>query len=121
MCSSTQLNRPIWSKQSHLLLETPLLQEGFLSKLTLFSQGNNVLDAPASTTNGDLLRDMFVSSTYQNRPIWKKMRLSHLEISDLKEVFFQKLTQFSLGKNVLDAPPCNTGASLLRDTCVSSS
>jgi hypothetical protein len=48
------------------------------------------------------------------------MRLSHLEVSDLKEVFFQKLTWVSLGKNVLDGPPFNTDGFLLRDTLVSS-
>jgi hypothetical protein len=52
------------------------LHEVFLSKLTQFSQGNNVLDAPASTTKGVLSRDTFVSSTYLNRPISKKVRLS---------------------------------------------
>jgi hypothetical protein len=32
-------------------------------KLSQFSQGNNILDAPASTTNRVLSRDTFVSST----------------------------------------------------------
>jgi hypothetical protein len=39
--SSTQQNRPIWSKQTYLHLETPKLQEEFLSKLTQFSQVKN--------------------------------------------------------------------------------
>jgi hypothetical protein len=34
-----------------------------IQKLTHFSQGNNVLHAPVSTTNGILSRDTFVSST----------------------------------------------------------
>jgi hypothetical protein len=37
-------------------------QDSF-QKLTQFLQGNNVLDAPASTTNGVLWRATFVSST----------------------------------------------------------
>jgi hypothetical protein len=51
------------ANRAYLHIETPLLQEGFLSKITKFSQGNNVLYAPASTTNGVLSRDTFVSST----------------------------------------------------------
>jgi hypothetical protein len=47
------------------------------------------------------------------------MRLSHLEVADLKEVSFQKLTRVLLGKNVLDGPPFNTEGlfSFERYTC----
>jgi hypothetical protein len=45
---------------------------------TQFSQGNNVLDAPASDTNGFLWRDTCVFSTQLKRPIWKKESLSAL-------------------------------------------
>jgi hypothetical protein len=38
----------------------------------------------------------------------------------LKEVFFQELTQFSQGNNVLDSTAANTLAFLLRHTSVSS-
>jgi hypothetical protein len=37
-----------------------------------------------------------------------------------RQYYFQKLTQVSLGNNVLDAPPSNLGGFLLTDTCVSS-
>jgi hypothetical protein len=36
--SSTQLNRPIWSKQTYLHHEKRKLQEEILAKLTQFSQ-----------------------------------------------------------------------------------
>jgi hypothetical protein len=45
-------------------------------KLTQFSQGNNVLDAPASKTDCFLSRDTCVSSTHLNRSVWNKMSLS---------------------------------------------
>jgi hypothetical protein len=44
-------------------------------KLTLFSQGNNVLDAAASNIDGFLWREREVSSTQLNRPIWSKESL----------------------------------------------
>jgi hypothetical protein len=44
-------------------------------KLTLFSQGNNVLDAAASNIHGFLWRESEVSSTQLNRPIWSKESL----------------------------------------------
>jgi hypothetical protein len=47
--SSTQLNSLFGESRAYLHLETPKLQEVFLSK-TKFEQGNNVLDAPASDT-----------------------------------------------------------------------
>jgi Neuraminidase (sialidase) len=51
-CSSTQLKRSIWSKQSYLHLETPQLQDVFFSKSNSIHSGNNVLDAPASYRDG---------------------------------------------------------------------
>jgi hypothetical protein len=44
-------------KREYLHLETPNLQEGFLAKITQLLQGNKVLEAPASNTDGFLLRD----------------------------------------------------------------
>jgi hypothetical protein len=86
-------------------------------KLNQFSQGNNVLDAPASTTNV-LLRDIFFNLT--DRSVCNKKAFFHLAISDLQEVFFQKLTQFSQGNNVMDVPAVNRDGVLSRDTFVSS-
>jgi hypothetical protein len=42
-------------------------------KLTQFSQGNNVLDAPHSNVGGFLSRNICVSSTQLNRPILNKV------------------------------------------------
>jgi hypothetical protein len=58
---------------SYLHLEAPKFQEVPLSKLIQFSQGNNVLHALASNTNGFLLRDIYFFSTQLNRTIWKMM------------------------------------------------
>jgi hypothetical protein len=40
-----------------------------------------------------------------------------LEVSALKEVFFQILTELLQRNHVLDAPPSNTDGVILRDTC----
>jgi hypothetical protein len=48
------------------------LQEVLLSKLTQFSQENNVLDAESYDIDGFLWRDTCVSSIQLNRTIWKK-------------------------------------------------
>jgi hypothetical protein len=45
------------TNRAYLHLETPSLQEVFLSKLRQLSQRNNVLDVPASNTDGVLWRD----------------------------------------------------------------
>jgi hypothetical protein len=73
MCFSTQLNRPIWRKQSLSPPETGKLQEVFLTTLTQFSQEINVLYAPASKTDVFLSKDTCVSS---RRPMWKQLALS---------------------------------------------
>jgi hypothetical protein len=45
-------------------------------KLTQLSQGNNVLDDPASNIDAFQSRDACISSTQLNIPLWKKMRVS---------------------------------------------
>jgi hypothetical protein len=55
-------------KTAYLHIEKPKLQDIFLSKLTQFTQGNNVLEAAAYDTNGFLLRDTCVPSTQLNNP-----------------------------------------------------
>jgi hypothetical protein len=63
-------NEPFFS------LENYDLQEKSFQKLTHFLQGNNVLDAAASNTDGILWRDTCVSSTLLNGTIWNKVSLS---------------------------------------------
>jgi hypothetical protein len=45
-------------------------------KLNQISQGNKVRDAAASNLDGFLLRDICVSSTQVNRPIWNSLSIS---------------------------------------------
>jgi hypothetical protein len=40
-------------------------------KVTQFSLGNNLVDAPVSNIDGFLSRDTCISSTQVTRPIWK--------------------------------------------------
>jgi hypothetical protein len=56
-------------------LENFDLQEELLSKITEFSQENNVLESAASFIDGFFWRDTCVSSTQVNRPIWSKQSL----------------------------------------------
>jgi hypothetical protein len=60
-------------------------------KLSQFSQGGNVLDAPASNTGGFHLGDACVSSTQMNRLIWNH----HFENLWRRKYSFQKVTQLS--------------------------
>jgi hypothetical protein len=61
--SSTQLNRPIFTKGADRSFENPTLNEVFLSTRTQFSQENNLLDAPASNKDVFLWRNSCLSST----------------------------------------------------------
>jgi hypothetical protein len=70
-------------------------------KLTQFSLGNNVLDAPASNTISFLLRETDVSSTQLNSLFGAKCACLHLENSDVGKYSCQQLTIHSQGINVL--------------------
>jgi hypothetical protein len=92
----------------------------FFQKLTEFTLGNNVLDAPASNTDGFVWRDTCVPSNKQNRPIWRNKAYLHLDTPNLQELFLEKLSKFSLDNNAVDAPASYTHSFLWRDTCVPS-
>jgi hypothetical protein len=57
-------------------LQTVTCRKYSFQKLIQYAQEINVLDAPASNTDGFLLRDACVSSTELNSPIWNQMSLS---------------------------------------------
>jgi hypothetical protein len=69
-----------------------------------------VLDAPPYNINVLLWRDTCVSIILLNRHIRKKWGFIPQENSDGGAVSFQKLAQFSWGKNILDAQPSNLHA-----------
>jgi hypothetical protein len=52
------------------------VQEEFLSKPNSILTKNNVLDVPASNTDGFLSSDTCVSTTQLNRPLWNIESLS---------------------------------------------
>jgi hypothetical protein len=74
--SSTQLIRPIGAKTAYLHLETPKLQDVFLSETISVLTQNNVPGALASNIDVFLWRDACVSSTDLNRPTQKKTSVS---------------------------------------------
>jgi hypothetical protein len=90
-------------------------------KLTQFSQGKNVLDAPASTSDGGLWTDTCVSSTQLNKPIWNNHRLSPVLQTHLAEsILFKKELNCHREKNVLDSEASNIDCFLWSETCVTS-
>jgi hypothetical protein len=95
MCLLNSIDSAYLEKREDVHLETPNLQEGFLTKTTHLSQGNNELEAPASNIDGFLSRDKCGSSTLLNRPIWKTMSLFQPRKHLLQKVYLSKLTQFS--------------------------
>jgi hypothetical protein len=101
-------------------METINCKEYSFQNPTQFSQGNHVLDVPASNTDGFLLRDTSVSSTWLNRPTWSKESLSPPWKLICRKFSFQTWTKFSQWNNVLDAPASNTDSFLLRYTCANS-
>jgi hypothetical protein len=80
--SSTQLNRTIWDCLEQIdhfsSLKTFMRRQYSFQKLNQFSQVNKVLDAPASTLDGFLLRDTCVSKIQLNMPIWNKFSVTPL-------------------------------------------
>jgi hypothetical protein len=65
--------------RAYLHLETPKFPKAIFQNLTKFSHGGNVLDAPASNTDGFRWRDACVSSTQMNRLIWLSTFKTHIE------------------------------------------
>jgi hypothetical protein len=61
--------------RAYLHLETPKLQDVFLSKTHSSLTGKYLLDAPAFNTDGFLSRQKCVSSSLLNSPIWNKIDL----------------------------------------------
>jgi hypothetical protein len=100
------------SSRDYLPLETLKLQEVLLAKLNQLSQGNNVLDAPASNTDG-FLRVIHVShQLILICSFGTKWDFLHLESYDLQDVFLSEITQFWQVNNMLDSPASNTDGSL---------
>jgi hypothetical protein len=97
-----------------------MVRQYSIPKCTQFSQGNNVLDVRPSKIDCFLSRDTHVSSTQLNWPFETKCPIVLFLNPYILNVFLQKLSKFSQGKNVLDDPPSNLGGFLLRHTCVSS-
>jgi hypothetical protein len=58
--------------------------------LTQFSEGKNVLDAPASNIDGFLSRYIYVSSTHLNRPVWSNISILPPWKLQCEEVFLSK-------------------------------
>jgi hypothetical protein len=101
-------------------LKAVIFWQYFFQKLTEFTLGNNVLDAPASNTDGFVWRDTCVPSKKQKRPIWRNRAHLRLDPPNLQELFLEKLPKFPLDNNAVDAPASYTDGFLSRDTCVPS-
>jgi hypothetical protein len=111
--SLTQLNSPNGPNTAYLLLETPKIQEVFLSKT------NTVLTGKQCASNMD---GFFWEIHVFLQVSWIGIFGTRWASSTLKiEIFrvrsFQKLTEFSHGNTVLDVAASNIEVFLWRDTC----
>jgi hypothetical protein len=79
-----------------------------------------VLDAPASSKDGFLHRDLCVSLINSVGLFGANTPYLHLETSKLQEVFFTKPKPILTGKLCTTDADSNIDYFLLRDTCVSS-
>jgi hypothetical protein len=88
--------------------------EAYLEKLTQFVNGNNVLDAPASNTDGVLWETHEFLHLCWIGLFWANRAYLCLETSMLQEVFFSKTKSMHTCINVQDAPVTNTDGFLSR-------
>jgi hypothetical protein len=70
MCFLNSAEKANLEQTALLPLENRKCRKYSFQKLTQFTEGNKVLDLPASNTNVFLWRDICVSSTQPNRPTW---------------------------------------------------
>jgi hypothetical protein len=96
------------------------LQEGFPTKTKSILTGKNVLNTPASFTDGFLWRDTCISSTQLNRPVLIKQNLFPPSNLWLAKGLLSKTNSLLTGNNALDTPATKNDGFLWNDTCVSS-
>jgi hypothetical protein len=117
---STQLNRPNWNKMC-------LSRPGNYDLLDVFiAESNSILTRKQWARGCSFLQGRFSLERYmcflnsaQKGLFAANGTFLHHENSDFQDVFLSKLTQFSQGINVLDAPISNTDGFLWRNMCVS--
>jgi hypothetical protein len=91
-----------------------------IETLTQYSQGNNVLDHPASQTDG-FLREIHLFLHFSRRGLFgAKQAFLFLENYDLQEVFLSTSNSILLGKQCATAAFSNRECFLWRGACVSS-
>jgi hypothetical protein len=76
--------------RAYLLLETWSCRKYSFQKVTQLSQGNNILDVPASNTGGFLSRDTRVTSAQHNRPMQQTESISTLKHLSCRRYSFKK-------------------------------
>jgi hypothetical protein len=106
------------AKRDKLHLETPKLQEVFLSKTNTFLIGKQCARCSCSNTDS-FSREIHVFLHLIWLSIFGKIKpFSSLKILICRKYSFQKLTQFSQGSNVRGDVASNIDGFLWRDTCV---
>jgi hypothetical protein len=96
--SSTQLNRPYWTKFAFYLLENHDGEAEFLSKANSFLQENKLFDVPPSNIDGFLSRDTCFSTSQLNRHIGMKCAFLPLLKPDRQAVFLSETNSILTGK-----------------------
>jgi hypothetical protein len=105
------------AKRAYLYLETPKLQEVFLSKLSQFSKGKHSATHSCLNRDGFLSRDKCVSSMLLSRPILEKNQpFSSFKCIICRKYSFHTLPELSQGIIVLDVATSNIPGCLWRET-----
>jgi hypothetical protein len=107
-------------KEPFSILRALNCRKYFFQKLPKSFEGNNVVDAANSHTDGLLSRDTCVSPIQQLAYLQQIETFSNLKNLSCRKYSFQNLSQFSQRNNFLDAAASNVGGFLWIDTCVSS-
>jgi hypothetical protein len=87
-------------------------------KVIQFSQGNNVLHAPASNADGFLYGIHLFLNLHEGAYLEQNEPFSTLETMICRKCSFQKLTQVSQSNNVPDAAASNIDGFLWRGSCI---
>jgi hypothetical protein len=95
------------ANRAYVHLENYDLQEVFISNTNSISQGNNVLDTPASNIDGFLYRDHVFLQLSEQAYLEQNETFSTFKTMIFSKYSFQKLTQFSQENKVLPAAATN--------------
>jgi hypothetical protein len=118
MCFFNSTKYPVWNKESQYPLWKPRLKEVFLSKTYWILKLQQRATCCASDTDDFASSDTCVSLTQPSRPTLNIDNRTPPWKPESRKYSFQKLTQLSLGNNVIDLPASEPVISIERYMCL---